>query len=345
MNWKGWGVGLALGAAGGSVFSWLDLPLPWMLGSMAACTAAALSGWRPSMPVRLRAGMMAILGVMLGASFTPDLAGKLAGWTGSLVGLFVVMAATTALVMAYLRRAGTMDAVTAYFAAAPGGLNEMIATGAAMGGDERAIALIHALRILLIVFAVPFGFRLITGMESQSMDLAMGALADLAVKDAAILAACAVFGAAAARLARLPAAVLVGPMLASAAVHLAGLTASHPPAELVIIAQIVTGAGIGSRFVGLTWRAVAKPARVALGSTAIMLVLSAGGALTLAAATDLPFALLLLAFVPGGIVEMCLIALALGQDVAFVSAHHAIRVAMVVVAAPLAFRLARPYWA
>lgn len=345
MNLKGWGLGLALGGAGGSVFAALDLPLPWMLGSMAACTAAALSGWNPAMPAPLRAVMIAVLGVMLGAAFTPDLAGRLVGWTGSLVGLFVAMAATTALVMVYLRRLGSMDAVTAYFAAAPGGINEMVMTGKALGGDERAIALIHALRILLIVFAVPFGFRLVTGIESGSMEAAMGPLANLALADAAILAACAAFGAGAARLARLPAAVLIGPMLASAGVHLAGITASHPPAELVIAAQIVTGAGIGSRFAGLNWKAVAQPAKVALGSTAIMLVLSAGGALALAAATDLPFALLLLAFVPGGIVEMCLIALALGQDVAFVSAHHVIRVALVVVAAPLAFRLARPYWA
>lgn len=344
MNWKGWGLGLALGGAGGGVFAALDLPLPWMLGSMAACTAAALSGWNPAMPTPLRAVMMVVLGVMLGSAFTPDLGGRLAGWSGSLAGLFVAMAVTTALVMAYLRRLG-MDRVTAYFAAAPGGINEMVTAGGALGGDERVIALIHALRILLIVFAVPFGFRLITGIESQSMDSAMGSLANLALADAAILAACAAFGAGAARLARLPAAVLIGPMLASAGVHLAGFTASAPPAELVIAAQIVTGAGIGSRFAGLSWRAVAQPARVALGSTAIMLALSASGALALAAATDLPFALLLLAFVPGGIVEMCLIALALGQDVAFVSAHHVIRVALVVVAAPLAFRLARPYWA
>ena len=57
--------------------------------------------------------------------------------------------------------------------------------------------------------------------------------------------------------------------------------------------------------------------------------------------SDLPFAALLLAFVPGGIAEMGLVALALGQDVAFVSTHHVARVVLVIMLAPLAFRLLR----
>lgn len=342
--WGSWALALLLGGAGGALFFVLDLPLPWMLGSMTACTAAALSGWKPAVARPLRGVMIAVLGIMLGSAFTPELAERVPGWSLSLAALFVAMAATTALVMAYLRRFGAFGIPTAYFAAAPGGVNEMVLTGGAMGGDERAIALIHALRILLIVFAIPFGFRLVTGIHGQSMTITMGTLADLAAADAVVLAACAALGAGAGALLRFPAPGLTGPMAASAAVHLLGLTASHPPAELVVIAQVVTGAGLGARFTGLGWRDVAGTARVALGSTAIMVAVSAGAALALSAFAGLPFAMLLLAFVPGGIAEMCLVALALGQDVAFVSTHHVLRVVMVIVFAPLAFRLARRAW-
>ncbi|HSV29411.1 MAG TPA: AbrB family transcriptional regulator [Candidatus Omnitrophota bacterium] len=335
---KALALALLLGSAGGAAFFVLNLPLPWMLGSMTACTVAALSGMRPAVPRPLRFTMIAVLGIMLGSAFTPEIVDRVGGWTGTLAGLFAAMAATSLLVTPYLRRFGAMDKVTAYFAAAPGGINEMVLAGGAMGGDERDIALIHALRILLIVFAVPFGFRLVTGVQGQPMTTALGSLADLAWSDAAILTACAIGGAFAARVMRWPAWMLTGPMVASAVPHLMGLTASHPPAELVIVAQVVTGAGIGSRFAGLGWKDIGATARVSLGSTAIMLATSAGAAGALAAATGLPFALLLLAFVPGGIAEMCLIALALGQDVAFVSTHHVLRVAMVIVAAPLAFR-------
>ena len=335
---------LAVGSAGGALFNLLTLPLPWMLGSMTACTVAAISGLGPAVPLRLRQAMILVLGVMLGSAFTPDLLPRLGGWMGTLAGLFAAMAATTAAVMAYLRRFGAMGPVTAYFAAAPGGINEMVMTGGAMGGDERTIALVHALRILLIVFAVPFGFRFLAGVQGQPMAAAMGSLAGLAWTDAGVMAAAAAVGAVAARLMRWPAAVLTGPMAASAALHLAGLTASRPPAELVMAAPAAVGAGLGSRFAGLGWRDVAGTLRVSLGSTALMLAASAGGAWALSVAAGLPFPMLLLAFVPGGIAEMCLIALALGEDVAFVSTHHVLRVVMVIVAAPLAFRLARRWW-
>jgi uncharacterized membrane protein AbrB (regulator of aidB expression) len=45
-----------------------------------------------------------------------------------------------------------------------------------------------------------------------------------------------------------------------------------------------------------------------------------------------------LAFAPGGLAEMSLIAFALAIDAAFVAAHHVLRIAMIVVAAPLIFR-------
>ena len=344
MTWRPVSLALALGATGGTVFFLADLPLPWMLGAMTTCIIAALSGLRPAMPHSLRTAMLAVLGVMLGSAFSPQLLHQVAGWSLSLSALFLSMAVATILVMAYLRRFAGMNLPTAYFAAAPGGVNEMVVTGGALGGDERSIALIHFLRILFIVFTIPFGFRLITGIHGAPMSRSMGSLADLALVDAGLLLACAVVGALIGRLLRFPAAPLTGPMAASSIIHVLGLTVSHPPAELVIAAQVITGAGLGCRMVGLSWRRLLETARIAVGSTLILITISAGLAAILAWAADLPFALLLLAFVPGGIAEMCLIALALGQDVAFVSTHHVLRVILVIACAPLAFRLFKPWF-
>lgn len=344
MNWRGFTLALTLGGSGGTAFYLADLPLPWMLGAMSTCIIAALAGLRPAMPLGLRRTMLAILGVMLGSAFTPHLLQQASGWTTTLSALFLSMAVATVLVMAYLRRFGGMNLPTAYFAGAPGGVNEMVATGVSMGGDERTITLIHFLRILLIVFTIPFSFRLITGVHSTPMSRSMGTLADLALMDGAILLGCAVGGALIGRLLRFPAALLTGPMAASSAIHILGLTASHPPAELIILAQVVTGAGLGCRMVGLSWRHLLVTARIALGSTAILVTISAGMAGLLAWSTGLPFSMLLLSFVPGGIAEMCLIALALGQDVAFVSTHHVVRVILVIACAPLAFRLFKTWF-
>ena len=53
--------------------------------------------------------------------------------------------------------------------------------------------------------------------------------------------------------------------------------------------------------------------------------------------TGYSLTLLLLAFIPGGLTEMSLIALALGVDPAFVVTHHGVRVSLVVLIALPAF--------
>jgi uncharacterized membrane protein AbrB (regulator of aidB expression) len=59
------------------------------------------------------------------------------------------------------------------------------------------------------------------------------------------------------------------------------------------------------------------------------------------AVTGLPTDALVLAYAPGGLAEMSLIALALSMDAAFVATHHIVRIFLIVVLAPLAFRATR----
>ncbi|NIP89216.1 MAG: AbrB family transcriptional regulator, partial [Gammaproteobacteria bacterium] len=72
---------------------------------------------------------------------------------------------------------------------------------------------------------------------------------------------------------RLPSPTLTGPMVLSAAVHLGALTASRPPTELIIAAQLVVGASIGCRFAGIPVRHVLRAVRYAIGSTVVMLAI------------------------------------------------------------------------
>jgi uncharacterized protein len=62
------------------------------------------------------------------------------------------------------------------------------------------------------------------------------------------------------------------------------------------------------------------------------------------AALDLPLPGLILALAPGGLAEMSLVALALQVEAAFVSTHHVIRIAMVVLVAPALYRTLPLRW-
>src|SRR5918994_5707259 len=149
-------VALGLGAIGGASFAALDLPLPWLLGALAATTAASLGGLELRVPERLRRPMIAVLGAMLGTTFTPERLEGALGWIASLAALPVYVLLVGALIFLYLRRCSEFDPTSAFFAATPGGLSEMIALSDQLGGDQRQVSLVHGARLLFIVSTIPF---------------------------------------------------------------------------------------------------------------------------------------------------------------------------------------------
>ncbi len=159
--------------------------------------------------------------------------------------------------------------------------------------------------------------------------------------DWAILAGCGVVGTIVAKRLRIPAAVLIGPMLLSAVLHVVGVTQATPPSLLVAVAQVVMGTGIGCRFAGTAVRDIVRIVGISIGSTVILLVLGVLFGVGLEQITGVPWFVLVLAYAPGGLAEMSLVALALGRDVAFVATHHIFRIGFIVILAPLAFRLMR----
>ncbi|MDH3414559.1 MAG: AbrB family transcriptional regulator [Gammaproteobacteria bacterium] len=328
---------LAIGAVGGAIFFHFRLPLAWMLGAMVICTIASLSGVKLLVPGTLRSVMVSVLGVLLGSTFTPEVIEKASQWPFTILSLALYIVVLTGLLYLYFSRFQKFDPVTAYFSATPGGLNEMVIAGGAMGGDERTIALVHGARVLLVVMVIPFWFRYTEG--ERAITTAVGpSIAGTSLIDIGVLVTCAVTGVLLGRLVRLPAYRIVGPMLVSAGVHIAGITSSSPPWEIVAVAQVVVGSSVGARFSGIPLERVLKTIAASAGATAVMLATSVLFALALSKITDISMAPIVLAFSPGGLAEMSLIALSLGIETAFVATHHVSRIAMIVIAAPLVFK-------
>ena len=331
---------LLLGVVGGAIFSALNLPLPWMMGAMAFTSVAAVAGMRVAVPAGLRSAMVIILGVMLGGAFDPSILSHMQRWAVSLAGLAVYIMVCIGFGIAYLRLIARYDTATAFFTATPGGFNEMVIIGGAMGADDRTIAMSHSARVMLVVFTIPILFQTFGGLDPAARSALNTIEMNLQPLDWAMLAGC-LIGAPLARLLRVPAAMLVGPMVLSAALHLAGLTDAKPPFLLVAAAQVIVGASVGGRFSGVKTREIARAGLVAAGLTAMLLCLTVGFALVLNGITGIDIRDLILAYSPGGLAEMSLVSLALGGDAAFVSTHHIVRIILIVVFAPVLFGLVR----
>ncbi|HEX8164743.1 MAG TPA: AbrB family transcriptional regulator [Beijerinckiaceae bacterium] len=328
---------LALGAAGGWLFAWARLPLPWMLGPMTVCTVAALFRAPIAAPAVVRPPMTMVIGVLLGAGFTPAILGQLPSWIPTVLGLIAFIVVCGAACVTYFRVVAGFDPVTAYFSGMPGGLVEMVILGEERGGNARTIALIHSARILLIVMTLPFIVQWLEGVRLGARPAFGVSILDTPWRGDLWLVATGIVGAIVGDAIRLPAKYLLGPMLVSAAIHVLGLSDFKPPQEVVIAAQLVLGTTIGCRFLGTPPREILKVLLVSLGSTAILLAVTLAFGWLVAKVSSFGAIPLILAYSPGGLAEMSLVALALHIEVAFVAAHHIIRVFLVMVGAGIVF--------
>ena len=332
---------MVIGVLGGCAAYAAGMPLPWMLGPMIANTIAAMLRAPIAGPDGLRIFVIPVIGVMLGSGVTAALFSQLGTWAVTLLLLPVFLGCAAGVSYAVYRRIGGYDPVTAFYAAMPGGLNEMLILGAEAGGDERRIALAHAARVLIIIVFVAIFFGLFVGVTTGGATTQWTGLGDITLRDYVILALCAVLGAILGKRWRLPAAPVFGPMILSGIAHMAGWVTVPPPSLFVIAAQITIGTIIGTRFVGATLAEVRRDLGLSAVASLLMLIAAVGFAEIIALVSGLPLAQAFLAFSPGGLTEMSLLTLAMDQDAAYVSLMHIIRITLVIAVAPLVFRRLR----
>ncbi len=330
-------LGLAIGLAGGAVFYWLTLPLPWMLGALFATMAAAVAGVPVRGPKRLRPATVAVIGVLLGSRFTPEVLAGAGQWGMTLAIMLVYLVVVGLAVVPFYRYVARFDWTTAYFAGMPGGLNEMVEIGEARGARIEQVILAQSLRIVTVIAMIALWFRVVQGAQISGAARAGAGWPDYL--DLALMLAAAVLGSVVGRKLRLPAPTFLGPLILSVALHLGGLTESAPPGLVVNAAQVILGTVLGCRFAGIGAAALGRAGLLSLCATVLSLALALAGGLAMQAATGVGMEQALLALAPGGLTEMGLVALAIHADAAFVVLHHVVRILAVIVAAPLMHRL------
>ncbi len=343
-RWAGLAASLGLGAAGGAIAYRLGAPMPWMLGAVLANAIWAVGFPGKLHPVwfpeTLRNGFIVVIGVMIGGMFTADLLARLPGWWPGAIGVVAYAVTAQFAAFALLRRVGGLDRPTAWFAASPGGLIENILFGEASGGDRTTIAALQFLRIVIVIIVLPFGFSIWVGhaVGSASGMSMSGGRGATEMFDLTLLAVAGIIGLVVGRGLRIPAGHMVGPIGASAAMHLSGLVDTQPPAIAVMAAQVVIGSSLGARFAGLPLSALKRLVGLAMAKGAVMLGLALLFAFLLSPATEEAPSLYLMAFAPGGVIEMGLIALTLGANPVFVTTHHIMRIFSTVFLTPWLYR-------
>lgn len=337
-SWKRRLVALGAGAAGGYVFYHFNLPLPWMLGAMSACLILVLFNAPLQGDRQLAQVMRIVLGVAIGSAFTPAVFGRVEEMAISLSFVLPYVVLMGGFGYLYFQKVAGFDKPTAFFSSMPGGLQDMIAMGHDLGASERTLALVHATRILVLVFLLPFFIQWVGDVELGARSQSGISLLDLSVWDYGVLTACGLFGWYVAARLKISGATVVGPMIVSAIVHMAGLTEARPPIELTNLAQWAIGVHIGCMYLGSTTREIGRIVTQSLGFITLILLLTLAFTAVVSSVVDVDLVSVILAFSPGGQAEMNLIAIVLGVDVAYIALHHLVRVFMVIVGSQIIFR-------
>lgn len=327
-------LGLGLGALGGALAAWAHVPLAWMLGSLFALMFASLAGAPVAVPLWLRSWFMLPIGLFLGESFDGVALADLQRWPASIaVALAYVPVGTGAAYLFYRHLAGEAP-ITAVCSAIPGGLSAVVVMAGPMGADERQVALAQALRIAFVVLLAPgIAFGLLGYAAPDATTFAQKPLigwGDLAILAAASLATTLAF-----HRARVPIAQMMGALAASAALRMTGTIQGVMPHQWVEVALVVTGGSIGARFGGIGFWRWLRLSVWTLGGTLVLMAVSALFALFAWAVIGVDLVSALLAYAPGGVSEMSLIAHAIHADAGFVAVHHVARIVFILALVPI----------
>ncbi len=322
-----------IAAAGALAAYMLLLPAPFLIGPALAVTIGGLSGLALNVPYTVRNACFVVVGLSMGTGLTPEVFVAARTWPLSFLMVPVALVVLLHSATWILQRFFGYDRVTALLAASPGHLSFVLSLAADTKSDLMAVGVIQSVRVLALTLTVPLivdllGLDAVLPASTVHMD---------AIPLAASFAAALLFGYFLLRW-RVPAALLVGGMIASGSTHLTGIVVGDIPPWIMVPTYVLLGGMIGSRFSGASLRAM-RTAFIAGGVvTVVVVAMAAAIAAFVSYMTAVPLDAALIAFAPGGLETMAAMAVMLNAQPTYVGAHHVLRLLILSGLMPFALR-------
>jgi membrane AbrB-like protein len=337
-----WPLLLIATAAGAVLVGFAGVPGPALFAALLVGVAWSLLVGRGRLEVPNRAFVAAqvIVGVQIGLYLQIDTVKAVsADW------LPVALASVgtlgiTLLAGLVLARITDLDAPTASLGMVAGGATGIVAMSRELGADERLVAVMQYMRLLIVVMLTP----LLAGAAfgASTGHAAAGGTPFMTADGLALTVGAGAVGLVVARVTRSPAGAMIGPMVVSGALALSG--AVHDvtvPDALQELAFAAIGLEVGLRFTRDALRQARNTLVPVLGAIALLLVGCAALGWMLSELAGVSLLDGYLATTPGGLYAVLATAVASGANAPFVLAVQSLRLfAMVLAAPPIIRRLA-----
>jgi uncharacterized protein len=323
----------------GLLFGVAGVPSSYLFGALLVGLVIALRwpGRMEAPPLMFRTSQ-AVTGVALGAYLQSD---ALQAAADAWIAVVLVSLATLALSLLCgiaLARWTSLDRPTAALGSVAGGASGIVGMAEELHADDRLVAFMQYLRVLVVVIATPILMALaFPGHHAGTPDAGVGVLGDARGWILALVLA--PVGVELARWTRLPAGSLLGPMLLAGAVSLVLPGGFDVPPVLREAAFAGIGLQVGLRFTTSTVREVGSLIGPVLLCVVALMVACFGLAVLLDLTTSATLLDAYLATTPGGLYAVLAAAFGSGADTTFVLAVQTLRVFVMVLLAPVVVRV------
>jgi hypothetical protein len=325
--------------AGGALFTLLQLPIPWLLGPMAAVLVGSrLLKWPLTWPNRIRDAGIVIVGYTTGLSLTPSALAEIVRQLPSMLTMTLALLALCATIAFALSKLTGVDFPTMMTGSIPGGLSQMVTLAEEFPGvDLTVVTFLQVTRLMMIIFCVPL--LLYSPLLGADHAVAGAGAAPAAGGEAWaalfpniwIFAPLCVLCAWAGQRLKLPTAFMLGPMIGTAAVHLAGLNGPALPSALLDLSQFMIGAHVGLMLHPEKLERKVRTIAMSVASGAILIAGSFGFSSLLTRIHAVSPATALLSLAPGGMDQMGIMAHEVGADLSVVSGYQTFRILFIYV--------------
>lgn len=335
------------GTAGGLAVKRLKVPAGAMLGAIAAVVLFNLvTGGDHSYPIVLKRAVQVISGVVIGSRVGREDVIRLKTMLAPaaiLVGMLTGFNVAAARLIAHRT---DLTAITALFAAAPGGMSDLVLICADFGADPQQVTILQIFRYVIVVVLFPLV------MKKMFLSGPVRALAQEKAPDAekglpqagpasrwqparvALSLVAATAGGLGLQLPGVPAGTITGAVVATAALNIVAGKGPVPKAMKTVV-QVGAGCYIGAQ---ITVSSIGSLYELILPMTLIvveMLLMTFVTGWVIHKATGLDKATALFSCIPGGITEMGIMAEELNLDIPRILLMHTCRVIFVICMMPV----------
>jgi len=155
---------LGLGLVGGALGAKLKIPAGALIGAMLTIILFKMTmkmHWE--VPKGFTFALQVFLGIMVGATFQPDLLHVMKKIALPVIISCVVLVGAGILMAAVFAKLGLLDFGTAYLGTSPGAMSALIVMALDSGAQPMLVVCFHFFRVVFVILTAPLIFKWISG--------------------------------------------------------------------------------------------------------------------------------------------------------------------------------------